>query len=213
MIEYDRRQQLAIFLRPPRLGRVKSRLAAGIGWVEATRFFRANVAALVRRLGRDPRWRISLWLDTPRPSQISIAPGLTTGVAKNVSRYTQGPGDLGARMARTFARLPPGRVVLIGSDIPDIEPCHIARTFKALERYDAVLGPAADGGYWLVGLRGRARRAGARRGGVFCQVRWSSAFALADQLRNLKDFRVGLLDVLADIDTPDDYARWRRARR
>jgi rSAM/selenodomain-associated transferase 1 len=222
MTTRDRRPQLAIFIKPARLGRVKGRLAAGIGWVEATRFFRANVAMMLRRLGRDRRWRVSLWLDAPgsdwpRPVQTRVAPGRGWNLPRYAHHYTQGQGDLGQRMARTFARLPTRRsqerVVLIGSDIPEIEPRHIAAAFKALARLDAVLGPAADGGYWLIGMRGRARRAGTARAGIFHQVRWSSPFALADQLRNLKDFRVGLLDVLADIDTPGDYARWRRAMR
>lgn len=195
---------LAIFAKQPRLGRVKRRLAAGVGWVEATRFYRSGLAALLRRLGSDRRWRTGLWLDNGRFSNGAAIRVVSRG--KPVI-HDQGRGDLGARMARAFRKLPPGPVVLIGSDVPAIEPRHVAAAFRALQRCDAVLGPAADGGYWLIGLKGRARRAG-----VFQGIRWSSAFAFADQMKKLGDYRVGVLDVLADVDTPDDYKRWRRGR-
>jgi len=195
---------LAIFAKPPRLGRVKRRLAAGIGWIEATRFYRIGLAALLRRLGRDRRWRTGVWLDalgpTSQPARLRIS-------GAKIAIHDQGRGDLGARMAKAFRDLPPGPVVLIGSDIPDVEPHHIEKAFRALKRCDAVLGPATDGGYWLIGLKGRARRTGAFQG-----IRWSSGFTFADQMRKLENFRVGLLDVLADVDTPDDYKRWRRGR-
>jgi len=56
-------------------------------------------------------------------------------------------------MQRLFERLPPGPVIIIGSDIPAIRAGHIAEAFKLIGRGDAVFGNATDGGYWLVGLR------------------------------------------------------------
>jgi rSAM/selenodomain-associated transferase 1 len=164
------RRHLVVFLRAPRLGRVKSRLAVGIGALAALRFYRDSSAALLRRVARDRRWRTYLALT---PDRATTRP-LPWRVA--ASRHGQGTGDLGRRMARTFRRLPPGPAVIIGSDIPAIRPAHIAAAFKALGRHHAVFGPAEDGGYWLVGLR---RRPSLPRT-LFAGVRWSSADALAD---------------------------------
>ncbi len=193
-------RHLVIFLRAPRLGRVKSRLAAGIGDVAALRFYRETSAQVLRRLASDRRWRSELWVT---PDRDRGAPWPV-----RVPTRGQGQGDLGVRMARVFAALPPGPAVIIGSDIPDITRAHIAEAFRALGRTEAVFGPAADGGYWLVGLRRRPRVPR----GLFAQVRWSSPHALADTLAGLpRGMSVARLALLHDIDDAADYARWRQA--
>lgn len=195
-------RHLVVFARAPRLGTVKRRLAAGIGELAAWRFYRATARGLLRRLARDRRWRCWLALT---PNSSARRGGFRQGRRGTMRALPQGAGDLGRRMARVMRRLPPGPVVIVGSDVPAITAAHIARAFAALERADAVFGPAADGGYWLVGLR-RARA------GLFRGVRWSSETALADTLASLGSGpRVELLETLADIDLPADYARWRAA--
>ena len=85
-------------------------------------------------------------------------------------------------------------------------PGHVARALRALGAHDWVLGPAADGGYWLVGAR---RRPVVPRS-LFAHVRWSSEHALADTLANLPAAcRVAMLEERSDID---DGAAWRRWR-
>jgi glycosyltransferase A (GT-A) superfamily protein (DUF2064 family) len=112
-------------------------------------------------------------------------------------------------MGRLMRDLPPGPVVIVGSDIPDIARALVADAFAALGRRDAVIGPADDGGYWLIGLRRRPRVVE-----IFDNVRWSGEHARADTLWNLT--RAGLslatLPVLGDIDTYEDYMRWRGAK-
>ncbi len=194
-------RQLVVMAKAPRMGRVKTRLAKGIGAVEATRFYRRASLDLLRRVGADPRWQTVLALSPDRSVHES-------GVwPAHLPRIAQGEGDLGQRMGRLMRDLPPGPVVIIGCDIPDIAPRHIARAFAALGRADAVFGPAEDGGYWLVGMRRRPRVAE-----IFGQVRWSSEHALADTLDNVAKvgFRVAMLDRLSDIDTAEDYLRWLR---
>lgn len=187
---------LVVFARAPRLGTVKRRLARQVGMVEALRFHRDNTGRLLRRLGRDRRWRT--WLavtpdrDADRPG--GLWPGRFTVVP-------QGPGDLGARMGRLFQHLPGGPVAIVGSDIPGIECRHVAEALRALGAHDWVLGPAADGGYWLIG----ARRTGPLRT-PFADVAWGSDRALADTLANLRDQRVALLPTLADVDRAEDLA-------
>ena len=108
-------------------------------------------------------------------------------------------GDLGQRMRRLFAGLPPGPAIIIGSDIPAIEGEHIAHAFRLLGSNDAVLGPATDGGYWLIGLKRTPSLLA-----PFAKVRWSSPHALADTLANLKGKSVAFAATLSDVDTRDN---------
>ncbi len=194
------RQSLVVMAKAPVAGAVKSRLAARIGVVEATRFYRTNLARIVRRLGTDPRWRLYLAVapDTARDSAM-LPPG--------AKRMAQGAGDLGARMQRVCDHIAPGPVVIIGSDIPRIDAGLVAEAFRSLGSRDAVFGPAEDGGYWLVGLRRRPRVPR-----LFDNVRWSSPEALADTLANTAGLSVGFLPTLEDVDEVESWRRWRRAQ-
>ncbi len=186
------KRRLIVLARAPRLGRVKRRLAAGIGPLAALRFYRRSLGSLIRRVARDGRWDCVLAV-TPEPARWP----------RGVPRIAQRGRGLGERMANAIRDMPPGPVVLIGSDIPGISPRHIARAFRALGRHDAVFGPARDGGYWLVGLRDRALL-----DGLFRDVRWSSEHALADTLANLPAGRGhALVDMLEDVDDADSYRR------
>ena len=193
-----RRRHLVIFAKAPRLGQVKRRLAAGIGASNALRFYRNNTARLLRRVARDRRWRCWLAITPDRAAHGSRF------WRSGCERLPQGRGDLGRRMARPFAILPPGPVVIVGSDIPDIAPHHIATAFRLLARSDFVLGAATDGGYWLFGSRRRPLPRG-----VFAYVRWSSEHALADTLASLPPRSdVAFAATLHDIDDAAAYRRW-----
>jgi hypothetical protein len=189
-------RQLVIFTRAPRLGQGKRRLARDIGDVGALRFQRAMLALLLRRLGRDTRW--TTWL--------AVTPDRSGPWPRSFATLPQGRGDLGRRMASVARRLPPGPVVIIGSDIPGIVATDIAAAFRALGSKEAVVGPALDGGYWLIGLRRRPHFAD-----VFKNVRWSSEHALADTLANLDGRSLAMLRTLADIDNGEDWRRFQQS--
>ena len=193
-------RHLILFAKAPILGRVKRRLAAEVGDVEALRFYRANLSRLILRLGRDRRWTAQLVL-SPDSAARNGFPGMAANAVS-----AQGSGDIGTRMGRAIAAAPPGPVLLIGADIPDVTPAHIARAFEAFRGHDLVFGPAADGGYWLVGASATGRRKL-----VFADdIRWSSAHALADTRAGLPaGTRVALTDRLEDIDDARAYRRWR----
>ncbi len=192
-----RRAHLVVMARAPRLGAVKRRLARDIGPLAALQFYRRTLAGLLRDLGRDPRWTLWLAMTPDRAARRTLRRGRYRVVG-------QGRGDLGARMGRFLRGLPPGPVVIVGTDIPDLGRDHVARAVRALGAHDWVFGPAADGGYWLIGA---ARlRPGPRD--PFAGVRWSSAHALADTLANLPAARTAYLEELADIDTGADLARY-----
>jgi rSAM/selenodomain-associated transferase 1 len=191
-------RHLVIFARCPRLGAGKKRLAKGVGQVQALRFQRVMLANLVRRLGRDPRW--TTWL--------AVTPDKSGPWPSNIGALPQGRGDLGARMASCARRLPPGPVLIVGADIPGISADEINRAFRLLGDRSAVFGPAADGGYWAVGLRRRPHFID-----TFKHVRWSSPHALADTMANLRGESVALLEMLEDIDAAASLSRqagWER---
>jgi rSAM/selenodomain-associated transferase 1 len=192
------RNTVFVFARAPRLGAVKRRLASDIGDRAALDFHRATMLALLRGLAVDRRFRTVLAI-TPDHARFPLP--------LRVPRVPQGAGDLGARMHQTAARVPHGRVVIIGCDIPDARPADVLAAFRALGRADAVFGPAEDGGYWLVGFSPR------RPARPFAAVRWSTAHALADTLANFHGRRVAFLRTLRDVDTARDLNRLRRAPR
>lgn len=197
------RNNLVIMLKEPRPGRVKTRLAAEIGSVPATWWFRHQTARLIRRVGHDPRWRCWLAVSPDRAvASRAIWPA-------DLPRVAQGAGDLGARMARVFRAVPGGPTLIVGGDIPGITAPVVARAFGDLAGHDAVFGPAPDGGYWCVG-RGMRRVAS----GFLEGVRWSSAHAMQDSIASLgPDARIATTTTLQDIDTLADLIAYDGAER
>jgi rSAM/selenodomain-associated transferase 1 len=190
-------RHLVVFARFPRLGIGKRRLAKDVGELEAYRFQQATLAALLRRVGQDRRW--TTWL--------AVTPDRSKPWPARIRIHPQGPGDLGRRMAAVVRRLPPGPIVIVGSDIPGISAAMIARAFHMLGSRDAVFGPSPDGGYWLVGVRRRPRVIV-----PFARVRWSSQHALNDTLANLNGASVGFVNTLEDVDDGPALMRHRSAR-
>ncbi len=189
-----RQRHLIVFAKPPRIGRAKRRLAADIGTTDAIRFYRSTLAATLRRLGGAPHWHTWLFVDKGDARW-----------PRGISRHRQTSGNLGTRMEKALRSMPPGPVVLIGSDIPDARPDDVRAAFRILENRHAVFGPATDGGYWLVGL---AHARAAPR--LFESVRWSTEHALADTLRNISRPRgYRLAPVRGDIDDGVAFLRWR----
>ena len=195
-------RHVVIFARRPRLGQVKTRLAADIGPVETLRFYRSALGAVTRRLLAGQGW--TTWLAVT-PDDSAFEPRTFPSGAWCMP---QGNGDLGERMARCLTRFGPNPAIIVGSDIPDLDRRHIAAAFDALRRNDLVFGPSDDGGYWLVGAA-----QGARVGALFEDVRWSSEYALSDTLENVRPcVRVAMLQTLADIDDGEAYRAWRQSR-
>lgn len=188
---------VVIFARAPRYGAVKTRLAREIGTAEALRFYRNSLRNLTRRLLRDRRYEVIVTV-TPDAG----APAMTSSFG--LKAIGQGPGDLGRRMIRALRRAGPRSAVVVGSDIPSLRAQHIAEAFRALGRAAFVLGPARDGGYWLIGVRHplRVRRS------ILDGVRWSSHQTLDDTVARLRD--VAVLSIV--LDDVDDAAGYRRSR-
>ncbi|MHA1517585.1 MAG: TIGR04282 family arsenosugar biosynthesis glycosyltransferase [Alphaproteobacteria bacterium] len=193
--------RLVIMAKRPVAGGVKRRLARDIGTTAATRFYRTALTHTLLRLSGDLRWRTYLAVTPDTAFRDACWPS-----PPRLVRIAQGHGDLGARMQGLFDALPPGPVVVIGSDIPAVRPDYIAKSFELLGRADAVFGPAEDGGYWLVGMRRVPRRLSPFEG-----VPWSTDRALTATIANLRGQRVAFAPALSDVDMEKDYARQRRS--
>ncbi len=192
-------KHLVIFAKEPRIGRVKTRLARDIGAVAGWRFYRSIVGEISRRLDGKGPWQT--WL--------AISPDTAPGNAfplTHITRLPQGGGDLGQRMLRPAKTLPPGPFVVVGTDVPGIQPRHIRKAFAKLGTHDVVFGPAQDGGFWLVGHKRHPSMVDPYKKGV----RWSHPQTLADCLKNLQGRKVALIDTLRDVDTASDLLSWRK---
>lgn len=187
------RPKLVVMVKEPRPGRVKTRLGKDIGMVNSAWWYRHQTTRLLRRVSSQ-KWDTIL----------AVSPdveGLNSRVwPVKFPRHPQGRGDLGVRMAGLFTDLPPGPLVVIGSDIPDVSRQAIVQAFSALGPAQAVFGPALDGGYWLVGLK----RVKPPPPQLFKNVRWSTEFAMRDSMASMKDLRIAKVQTLRDVDTAAD---------
>jgi rSAM/selenodomain-associated transferase 1 len=170
---------------------VKTRLARGIGVAAATAWYRRILA---QTISTAKRARI--------PCRIAAAPcayAFRRSFRSSLPLRDQPMGDLGRRMA-AVARRSRGACVIVGSDIPELSPSLLRRARGELARFDLILGPARDGGYYLIGFKSAAHVFG-----LFHAVRWSSPHALADTLANApKHWRIGFLPMLRDVDCVED---------
>jgi rSAM/selenodomain-associated transferase 1 len=189
-----------VMVRAPLPGKTKTRLSKQIGSTEALRFYRVTTAMVLRRLARDPRWQLVLAVTPDDQVRSRFWPA-------DVARLPQGPGGLGPRMRLLLSGTPGRHVVLIGSDIPGVRSTHVAAALRKITASNLVLGPAGDGGFWLIATHARPLRRN-----LFDKIRWSSKLALADTVRNWGG-AVVLAARLSDVDTLEDYLQWRKDAR
>jgi rSAM/selenodomain-associated transferase 1 len=197
---------LLVFLKAPRPGEVKTRLAPLLGSAGAADLFRAMAeaelggttpahASFRRIIGyapADARAEVAAWL-----------PG--------EELWPQSNGDLGDRMAAAFDQVFSAgaeRVALIGTDVPWLTREDVERALRQLDDADVVLGPSADGGYYLIAQREPHRA-------LFEGIAWSTPHVLAETVLRAErlGLRLSLLEPHRDIDTPEDLlAEWPRLR-
>lgn len=192
---------IVVFVRAPVLGKVKTRLAAELGDLGALAAYRDMGLRTTAELRRVRDCRILLH-HTPDDGGTAVGDWL----GHDVARRPQGDGDLGARMAAAIgAALAEGarHVIVVGTDCPSLTAETVERAFDALDSADVVIGPALDGGYYLIGMS-------ALQTSLFVDVPWSSTGTRAITLERARDagLRVALLPTLRDIDTADDWRAW-----
>lgn len=197
--------QLLVFARVPALGRVKSRLAVGVGQPAALAVYR-ELLAITNAAIVEAGVPATVWLADTASAEPTGAEAIEW--AAHAARC-QPEGDLGARMTTAFAIAfitGAARVVIIGTDCPELRASHLIQAFGALETADVVLGPATDGGYYLLGLRQPQPE-------LFANKAWSTDSVLADTLADAHrlGLRVALLPELRDVDNAEDLAAWNAA--
>jgi rSAM/selenodomain-associated transferase 1 len=202
------RRLLVIFTRYPLPGRAKSRLIPLLG---------AEQAASLQRKMTEQTVHVARCLSARRGVRIEIRfDGTSTRAMRHwlgsaLQFRSQGDGDLGERVARGFdAAFASGnqRVVVIGTDCPELDEPLLAQAFGALEQSDLVLRPARDGGYYLIGLNRSAP-------GLFRGIPWGSEQVLSATWSCAAGLglRHTLLPPLDDVDRPTDLPVWERVRR
>ena len=195
---------VALFVRPPVPGRVKTRLAATIGDRFACTLYRAMVLDVLRAV-QASGLELRLFHDGSDSQQLPPAWRRAAAAVR-----PQVDGDLGARMAAAFVdgfAAGCDRVLLAGSDLPGLDSATFRVAAESLEQYEAVLLPTRDGGYGLFGLRATAFSPS-----FFTDIAWSTDRVLAATLLRLHraGVRVQLLPVQQDIDTSDDLRSYCR---
>jgi rSAM/selenodomain-associated transferase 1 len=188
---------LAVFLKPPRSGSVKTRLASAIGAESAAALYRALAEEELRRTAPASGEYSRLLFFTPADAESEVRRWFPGEEA-----VAQSGGDLGERLASAFALAfarGARRVAVIGTDIPRVSRARVISAFAALDGHDVVLGPACDGGYYLIALSQPRRE-------LFRGIPWSTSSVLGSTLERARGLRVSTLEPLRDIDTLADVA-------
>ncbi|NQT15380.1 MAG: DUF2064 domain-containing protein [Planctomycetes bacterium] len=200
-------ERLIIFTRYPEPGKAKTRLIPALG--------PAGAACLGREMTRQTfRWAKELASARAVSVDVRFDGGDATLMrhcfGDRFAFLPQALGDLGERMRGAFDsafRAGAARAVIVGTDCPDLTSQVVATAFDRLAQNDVVLGPATDGGYYLIGLRREAPE-------LFAQIPWGSGNVLEETLRasEAANLSTVLLQPLCDVDRPEDLAVWERAR-
>jgi hypothetical protein len=201
-------QQLTLFTRHPEAGRTKTRLIPALG--------AEGAAALQRRMTRHALAQaVRLAAMQPTTLEVRFEGGsrerMQAWLGCEFCYRPQGSGDIGVRMHRALgAAFEAGaaRAVLIGSDIPGLTADILGQAFDRLHQADLVLGPARDGGYYLIGLQASAWDGVAQE--LFAGVPWGTGEVLAATRCKIDalGLQAAFLETLDDIDRPADLIRW-----
>ncbi len=191
------KRALVLFFKNPVAGKVKTRLAATVGHVKALEIY-ISLLKHARRTARAVQAdRFVYYSDFIDLEDEWTEPAF--------HKRLQRGADLGLRMHHALEEVLAGseKAVLVGGDIPGLSPGIIEAAFVALDEAPVVFGPAADGGYYLVGLR-------QPQPALFTGMQWSTSQVLEETLARCRraalDYR--LIDTLCDVDTEED---WRKA--
>jgi rSAM/selenodomain-associated transferase 1 len=197
--------RLLVFTRAPRAGQVKTRLIPLLGAQGAADFHARLIHHCLQTVTRAGLCPVELWCAPSCHDPFFQACRERYGL----ELHEQARGELGERMhaAMVSALARAESAILIGTDIPSIEAADLDTAVQALQQgKDAVLGPARDGGYYLIGLQQANRE-------LFDRIPWGTATVLQETVSRLRQLDMDWLCLReqADVDTPDDYRQLRAA--
>ena len=186
---------LIIFVRNPELGKVKTRLAKGIGDEQALQVYQSLLRKTHEVIKNIDAHKFVFYAD---------------GINNNdlwendlFNKLQQTGNDLGERMLNAFAYLfnkDYGKILIIGSDCPALTPAIVEEAFLSLDQHEVVIGPTFDGGYYLLGLKKLISC-------LFENKQWSTETVYQDTIQNVSDLSLfyAVLPQLSDIDTMQDW--------
>ncbi len=183
---------LIIFTRNPELGKVKTRLAKSIGDKNALTIYK-TLLNRTQKITKDLNCHKAVYYSVKiRKNDVWDA--------SIYQKHQQHGDDLGIRMHNAFSEAfnnNYNKVTIIGSDLFDLNPNHINDAFKALDNDDVVIGPAHDGGYYLLAMKSLYSQ-------VFKNKNWGTSTVFKDTIKDLKNESIQLLETLNDVDVYDD---------
>ena len=188
---------LIIFIKNPELGKVKTRLAKTVGDKKALAIYKAlmnHTREIALAVSTD---RLLFYSQEIHPSD--------QWSTTNFKKYLQAIGDLGTKMKTAFqhAFQDHQKVVIIGSDCASLTPAIVEMAFQQLDKHDFVIGPALDGGYYLLGMNQYTPS-------VFDDIEWSTPSVFEDTKQQIKELKKDfvLLPALSDIDYEEDWIKY-----
>lgn len=200
-----KKQHLIIFTRYPEPGKTKTRLIPALGSIGAANLQQQMTEHTILQAR-----------ELQKASGISVEVRFAGGSLQLMQAWlgldlvyqSQGEGDLGARMARSLAEAfqkSAEQVIIIGTDCPGLTFPIMTAAFQQLQTVDLVLGPAIDGGYYLIGLRRPIPE-------LFANIDWGTSKVLQQTVAIAEKYQVShlYLPVLADVDRPEDLSIWQQ---
>lgn len=200
-------ERLIIFTRYPEPGKAKTRLIPALGAEAAAEIHRQMTEftlAQVKPLMESRSLSVEIWFAGGDRDQMEAWLG------SDLRYQPQPDGNLGDRMMQAFQSAFDSGVnaaIIIGTDCPELTEPILAKAFHALQQTDVVLGPAVDGGYYLIGLRRSIPD-------LFQTIAWSTDRVLQQTVAIVKklDLSFTLLPILTDVDRPEDLPVWKRIK-
>jgi rSAM/selenodomain-associated transferase 1 len=196
---------IIVFTRFPVEGKVKTRLAKNVGNKFAVSFFRACAEHTFKELLKVKEMGSDLFLFCSVENEIEQ---LMKWAGNNFKYYSQQGSNLGIKMYNAFNTVfKKGykKAIIIGTDAPDISTNIMQSAISALDNYSVVIGPANDGGYYLLGFKSKLID-------LFSGIEWSTDSVFDNTIEKLNNSEINyfMLDELTDIDTVEDLQYWRK---
>ncbi|WP_413175659.1 TIGR04282 family arsenosugar biosynthesis glycosyltransferase [Anabaena azotica] len=200
-----RKQHLIIFTRYPAAGKTKTRLIPALGDIGAANLQKQMTEHTILQVNK-----------LQKTSAITVEVRFAGGNGELMQNWlgldfvykTQGEGDLGERMMRSLADAFDNSaedVIIIGTDCPGLNSQILTTAFEQIQSFDLVLGPALDGGYYLIGLRKLIPE-------LFYQIQWGTAQVFSQTVEIAQKINLSsvYLTTLADVDRPEDLPVWQQ---
>ncbi len=203
MASEEKNTAIIIFTKFPVEGKVKTRLAKNMGNKFAVSFYRKCAEHTFKELVKVKETGSELFLFCSEENEIEQ---VMKWAGNNFNYYSQQGDDLGLKMYNAFDtmfKIGYKKVIIIGTDVPDVSMKIVRSAISVLDNYSVVIGPANDGGYYLLGFKSKLID-------LFSGIEWSTNSVFDNTIEKLNRSKINyfMLDELTDIDTLEDLQNW-----